>query len=116
MESHWVIWVDTPHHEKAGKFLDRIARRMERKPTRVEMEPYPKTGGYRVAFTIELEAKGWNDCLVETLFLGQCVASDWHLGGSVLDDAFGVSQKARDSGVRMIEWQLRKLLACCPGS
>lgn len=106
MNSHWVIWVDTAHREKADKLLNRVTVRMERQASNVSVERYPKTGGYRVAFEIGLEGESWNDCLVETLFLAQCVASDWLLVGDVLEDASGVSQKARDSGVSMIEWQL----------
>lgn len=108
MISHWTIWTDSKREQSSVVQLQKVAALMGRTPIRHGLIAYPKTGGHKVSFDVALEATRWNDAVVECIDLGQRVARDWGLTGSVLEDAGASSTSTSVSGVAMIEWGLRK--------
>lgn len=102
----WKMWVDARTEEKALKLCDRILKRMEKDSSERRAEPYPKTGGYVVSFTTDLEHARWNDAVVEAIALGQRVGHGWTLSGSVEDNVSGWSNRTNIAGVESIEWSL----------
>jgi hypothetical protein len=106
MQSIWKLWVTAKTEPAARRVYSRLIDRMAHPASVLSIEPYPKTGGFIVAFQIILASQEWNDAVVEVIALGQRVAYGWYITGSILEDSSATSNKVSVAGATMVEWQL----------
>jgi hypothetical protein len=104
----WNMWVEAKTKDKALKLCQSLLERMGKDATGKEAEPYPKTGGFVVSFATEIEDGQWNDVVVEAIALGQRVGSGWILSGDIYDDPSGWSNETKISGIRSLQWALKR--------
>ena len=105
--SFWKIWTKTNTKKKALEVFLRLLKRAGRTAEVLSVELYPKIDGHVIRFTIYLESETWNDQIVEIIGIGQSIAHDWSLTGSISSDPGESSSKVCDSGVAGIEWSFQ---------
>ena len=103
----WTFWIKATTEDKATKVFARVLARAERTAQNVEIEPYPKIGGFVIRFRIEFESATRNDQIVEAIYIGQSMATQWMLFGNITDDPSAWSSHCHEPGVIAIEWKLQ---------
>ena len=61
-----------------------------------------------LSFATEIEDGNWPGVVVEAIALGQRVGSGWILSGDIHDDPSGWSNETNISGVRSLQWTLKR--------
>jgi hypothetical protein len=107
--SHWKTWLNTDKEQKARAIVKWLRERLGLDLEQLQIEPYPKTGGYVASFAIPLRSQTWNGDVVEVIALAQRIGRRWTLLGDVHNDLSGWSNECSVTGVVSIEWQLPKL-------
>jgi hypothetical protein len=108
MRTLWKIWTAAKTEDKALRVSKRVQAALGREIVDQGIEPYAKTGGFLVCFSVELESEvwNWNDAVAEVIELGQRVGHEWILSGDVRSDLSGWSNRPSMPGITSIEWIL----------
>jgi hypothetical protein len=112
MKAAWRIFIESAKETKAVKVFARFCGELGVSIDGLVLEPYHK-GGYVASFETQLESDQWNDCVVEIIALGQRVAYQWLITGSVHDSLDGWSSDSRVSGITNVWWGVVKTTSSC---
>ncbi|NKB35264.1 MAG: hypothetical protein GKR91_19375 [Pseudomonadales bacterium] len=103
MKSQWKLWCDAKNEKNAGNILSRVQKALPVDVSDKKIEPYQK-GGFEVSFSIQHSVKSWNDFVVETITLGQCLGYGWRLTGDITERADGWCNESNLPGIESIQW------------
>jgi len=124
---------------KARLVLDRVLRRIKRKPeiafkyayitrngkkpvepkwpranravlTKKDLDPGESAGDVRFEFKTKIEAKKWSNAIVEALKLAQACAGGWSIHGEIENFVNAFGSDFGVDGVRSLAWFLREKL------
>lgn len=105
---YWKIFADARSPEGARRVSERVGKALDAVAQSMTVEPYPKTGGYTIAFESPVESRDWPDMILQVLNRAQRIGYQWTLNGSILEELDIFTNRSSISGVRLIQCRVRR--------
>lgn len=105
MKSNWKFQSNAKNEKNAAVLFNRFARQLGGEVDSYEFIPGI---GYGVKWTMTHTCRSWSELLLEVLQLAQNVGNGWLLTGDVSFRCDAWCNRARVSGVVLIEWNIQK--------
>lgn len=107
MHSDWRLLLAAKTNDKAHRILRNVTGELGRSLDNIRLQR-DWDSRHTVSFTLTHRENSWNDAVVEVIRLGQLLAAEWRITGTVAYDLTAHSRKATMPGVESIQWQLSR--------
>lgn len=108
MESRWKAWTPATTREKAQRVARPLLEKLGGDTASLQIEPYPKTNGHVVYFTVRIEAGTWAEAVLAALRKAQSVGHGWSFGGSLDHELHTSTDHVSLTGISMLTCWLKR--------
>jgi UDP-N-acetylmuramyl pentapeptide synthase len=102
MDCRWKAWTTATTPEKALRVGRRLLETLRVKDPALQIEPYPKTNGHVVSFTVNVGEESWANAVVAVISAAQTVGAGWQVHGRIAEELEIISNKPSVGGLTML--------------
>src|SRR6266568_4842634 len=102
MDCHWKAWTTATTSDKALRVGRRLLETLGVTDAALHVEPYPKTNGHVLSFTVNVGEESWANAVVAVISNAQSVGRGWQLFGSIDEQLEIISNEASVGGFTML--------------
>lgn len=106
MDSYWKAWTTATTHEKALRVGRPLLEKLGGEETSLRIEPYPKTNGHILSFTVRFANLAWPDAVLALLSAAQSVGHGWTIRGRIDEELDLSTNGVSVAGVSMLSCRI----------
>jgi hypothetical protein len=106
MDCDWKAWTTATTSEKALRVGRRLLAALGIEDAALHVEPYPKTNGHVLSFTVNVREEGWSNAVVALISSAQSVGRGWQLFGRINEELEMMTNESSVGGVDMLSCRI----------
>ena len=108
MESRWKAWTPATTREKALRVAAPLVEKLGGDDSSLTIEPYPKTNGHVMSFTVRFEDGPWAEVILAVLRRAQSVGYGWGISGRVDEELAMLTNNISLVGISMVTCRIAR--------
>ena len=111
MDCNWKAWTTAITAHKALRVGQRLLKALGATNVSVHVQPYPKTNGHVLSFSMNVGRQPWVNGVVTVISIAQKVAGGWQLFGNISEELEMISKRSTVTGVNMLSCSITRVAA-----